>query len=485
MIISRIVEWARCQPTKTAFINNDQVYSYAAFARAIEAVRRFLEQQGLPAGQTAVVLSESPGSTWILVLALRWLGLNTIAVASLAQAEALNLGNVIAFVASQEGRHKLELTRKPQTGAKTIIVPNAIFLQIWSGDLPVDHYGAPPFGGHILLTSGTTGTYKKLLLPGKYENSRNEARAQAYQLTKHTIYHGSYFGLWTTIGFRMAAAIWHVGGCAVFEDRPKPFNRFFRHGVDFSILTSPMLKHLVQSMGAYPSQDNCELSIAAGFLPAALAEEAMRLVTKKIGIGFGSSELSTPAMLSGSREFTYWLEPIADRTVQVVDENQRECPTGQEGELRILLKDMDCSSYLDDADATAKAFRDGFFYPGDMAVRREDARVRILGRTADVLNVQGVKVAAAPLELDLQRMLGVDEVCLFSGLNGKGKEQLVIAVQSDKELPKAAMETIVRKFSSFEQVRFAILPEFPRTATGTQKTQRSVLRNAVFPESAE
>ena len=78
-----------------------------------------------------------------------------------------------------------------------------------------------------------------------------------------------------------------------------------------------------------------------------------------------------------------------------------------------------------------------------------DGRVRILGRTADVLNMRGLKVAVAPVEMAEQRLLKVDEVCLFSGLDEMGKEELVVAVESDRELPGAELEQLTREFPSF------------------------------------
>jgi acyl-coenzyme A synthetase/AMP-(fatty) acid ligase len=112
-------------------------------------------------------------------------------------------------------------------------------------------------------------------------------------------------------------------------------------------------------------------------------------VTTKLGIVYGSTELATSALLSrGCTEGDlYWLAPAPNRTVRIVDENGNECPAGKQGELRIGLMDIDCKSYLDDEETSAKVFRDGFFCPGDMAVSRADGRVRILGRTADVLSV--------------------------------------------------------------------------------------------------
>ncbi len=94
-----------------------------------------------------------------------------------------------------------------------------------------------------------------------------------------------------------------------------------------------------------------------------------------------------------------------------------------------------------------------FFCPGDLTIRRADGRVRILGRTADVLNVRGQKVAVAPIELAIQRMLNVEEVCLFSRLNQAGQEELVVAVQTNVELPETARDQVARSFPSFERVR--------------------------------
>jgi acyl-CoA synthetase (AMP-forming)/AMP-acid ligase II len=483
MITNRIYEWAHSQPRKTAFINDGKIYDYAAFARAIEAARNFFERQELPLGKTAIILAESPGSAWILVMALRALGLDTIMVQSLAQADDLKLRNVACIVVSQNRQEALRLHGDLKMGAKLIVVPTAIFSTIFTGDLPVVAGYAPPFGGHILFTSGTTGGYKKLLLIGEHESGRNAARAQSYSLSIDTFYHASHFGLWTTVGFRMPSAVWHVGGSVVFETRHQPFTRFFSHPINFSILTPPMLKELIESTGNLQRNNSFELSITAGFLPSSLAETAIRHITEKVGIGFGSSELSTPVLLSRFTESSYWLASVADRIVQIVDENGYECRTNQEGELRVLLKDIDCNSYMDDPEASATVFRNGFFYPGDMAVRRGDGRVRILGRTVDVLNVQGAKVAVAPIELALQQMLGVDEVCLFSGLDEAGKDQLAVAIQADKELPRSALDAVTRKFPTFERVRFTVLKQFPRTETGTQKTQRAVLRKVVFPES--
>jgi acyl-coenzyme A synthetase/AMP-(fatty) acid ligase len=192
--------------------------------------------------------------------------------------------------------------------------------------------------------------------------------------------------------------------------------------------------------------------------------------------------MASPLMLSAFRttEDLVWLQPIDDGRVQVVDEDGIECPPGVEGELRALLLDGDSTGYLDDDEASAKVFRDGFFYPGDMAVRRADGRIRALGRTGDVINVKGVKYAVGPVEQRLQQSLGVEEVCLFTGLSEAGVEELVVAIRSERDHSPSEVILALGASTLFERIRVETLSEFPRTTAGLAKTRRSDLRRLLF-----
>jgi acyl-coenzyme A synthetase/AMP-(fatty) acid ligase len=179
----------------------------------------------------------------------------------------------------------------------------------------------------------------------------------------------------------------------------------------------------------------------------------------------------------------HWLSPPRARAIQIVDQDDKECPIGEEGELRVLLESIDATSYLDDAETSAKFFRGGYFYPGDIAVRRGDGRIRILGRAADVLNLKGQKIAVAPLEEKIQQFLRVDNVCLFGGLNDQGIEEVVVVIEAEQMPPRAELSRVAATFKMFELVRFERLNEFPRTDTGYQKIKRSELRKMAFAKS--
>jgi acyl-coenzyme A synthetase/AMP-(fatty) acid ligase len=177
----------------------------------------------------------------------------------------------------------------------------------------------------------------------------------------------------------------------------------------------------------------------------------------------------------------HWLAPTEYHAVEIIDAVGNVCAVEQEGELRIRLTELDYSCYLDAQEASEKVFRDGHLYPGDMAVRRADGRIRILGRSADVVNFRGQKLAVAPMEDKIQTILSVNAVCLFSGINSSGEEEVVIAMETEQWPEKSELDHLGHEFAQFDQVRFAIVYPFPRTQTGTSKINRVALRKLVFP----
>jgi acyl-coenzyme A synthetase/AMP-(fatty) acid ligase len=486
MIVNRIHDWARRQPAKTAVIWNDVSLSYLSFSNAIQASIEFFRRENLPVGRTAIVLVNGLLDAWIIVMALRAIGLNTISVLTIAGAESLRISDAACIVVTQtEAAERPNLAAKVASGARVIVVPLSNYSTndtspvstLWPFD------DGPRFGGHIIYTSGTTGKYKKVMLSGEYEDRRNRTRVQLYSFDTNTIYHGTSFGIWTGNGFKTPSAIWHAGGCVVLDQREEVFENFFLHRVTFAKLAPTMLKELLDARGPLVRPvDGFSISVGGGFLPINLAEQSIRTLTEDLIINYSSSEISSARLSSHFRtkEDIHWLTPTDAGAVQIADDNGQECAINEEGKLRIALSDIDCHEYLDDETASAGAFRHGFFYPGDLAVKRNDGRIRILGRADDVLVLGGQKVAAAPIEHAIQSFLQVDEVCIFSGLTEQGSEELVIAIKADRNIPKPQLESLARRFPRFEKARISVHNEFPRTETGMRKTNRRRLKRLVF-----
>src|SRR5208282_666506 len=166
MLTMKIYAQARETPDKTAIVFNSRTISYREFACLIEISRRYLAAQGLAGEGVAVLPSGSLMSTWILGLALHSLGMTTLAVSSAEEIGRLNLPDIRCVVATAGAHPGLDHICAAG-GWRLLRVPAEIIdgatAQGVVLDLP-DLSG--PFGGHILLTSGTTGSYKKVFFDG-------------------------------------------------------------------------------------------------------------------------------------------------------------------------------------------------------------------------------------------------------------------------------------------------------------------------------
>ncbi len=492
MIIDRIYERARSDPAKPALIHDDFVIDYVTFAKGIETFRKILQSKELPAGTIAVVLVSHLADAWALALALRALGLTTIQLRSIAHIKELALKNVSCVVTTEREQSEHDLAGNASAEVKIIVVSRADLAATQLGEIPASPQAVYPAGGHILYTSGTTGDFKKLMWESELEDLRCSARSRFLRYDNVAVVHNLNFELFTAIGWRVPLAVWQAGGCVIIDQRRERYERFFRHAVTCASITTGAFQHLlaIENSNLDPSIE-CDLWVGGAVMGADLISKGIERFghTLRIYNYYSATELTEPPLRSRlqSLDDAIWLSAAPDRTIQIVDESGHECSPGHEGDLRVRTTELDWQCYLDDDEATSKVFRDGFFYPGDRAVRRADGRIRILGRVADVLNVKGEKIAVAPLEQRIQQTLEVDEVCVFSGLNAAGQNELVIVIESDSEPPKEKLDSISgefgsREFGEFDNVRFSVLREFPRAEAGTAKVLRAALRKLVFSE---
>lgn len=85
------------------------------------------------------------------------------------------------------------------------------------------------------------------------------------------------------------------------------------------------------------------------------------------------------------------------RELRVVDEAGAPVPRGHVGELVVRGVGL-LDGYLDDPDATARAFRDGWFRTGDLARMDADGLVYLAGRAKDMIRRSGENIS--PLEIE-------------------------------------------------------------------------------------
>ena len=165
---------------------------------------------------------------------------------------------------------------------------------------------------------------------------------------------------------------------------------------------------------------------------------------------------------------------VPGATVEVVDAHGVAVPDGEVGEIRIR-GDRNAGRYLDDAQASANSFRDGWFYPGDLGRRLPGGLFVIEGRVDERLNIAGFKMMPAVLENALLEHPQVHEAAAFAVPGPEGLDQCWIAVVVEGEVSRESLLERLRAARLAKiPIRFAWAEEIPRTEAG--KIDRKALR---------
>jgi len=134
--------------------------------------------------------------------------------------------------------------------------------------------------------------------------------------------------------------------------------------------------------------------------------------------------------------------------------------------------------YYNDPDATAQAFRGGYFHSGDAAVVHADGYVDIRDRLKDVIISGGENISSVEVEGVLLRHPAVQEVAVV-GLPdakwGEAPHAFVVLKPGTSATAEELREFTRERLAHFKTPHaFNFVTELPKTATG--KIQKFVLR---------
>jgi acyl-coenzyme A synthetase/AMP-(fatty) acid ligase len=98
--------------------------------------------------------------------------------------------------------------------------------------------------------------------------------------------------------------------------------------------------------------------------------------------------------------------------LEIVDENGRLMPPGEPGEIRLRCESM-AERYFDDPVATAAHFANGWFYPRDVGLITPGGVLRFLGRSDDMMMLNGINIFPAEIERVLEEHPAVRNAAAF------------------------------------------------------------------------
>lgn len=189
---------------------------------------------------------------------------------------------------------------------------------------------------------------------------------------------------------------------------------------------------------------------------------------------FGQSEIGPLAMVLGPEEHE-GRPSSCGRAVffveaRVVDADGNDVADGEPGEILYRSPQL-CQGYWDNPEATAEAFRDGWFHSGDLVTRDAEGFVTVVDRIKDVINTGGILVASREVEDALYTHPAVAEVAVVGTPDDKWMEAItaVVVLRGDADAVDAEslIEHVRGKIAPFKvpkRIRFA--DELPRNQSG-------------------
>lgn len=159
--------------------------------------------------------------------------------------------------------------------------------------------------------------------------------------------------------------------------------------------------------------------------------------------------------------------PVFGVEVGVVDQSGEALPAGQTGLLR--YRGPGCATgYHRDPDASSEAFRDGWFYPGDLAWVDAEGFVTLRGRQKDMIIRGGINIYPADIEAALNAHPDVAESAAVGIPSAEFGEDIVAFVCLARTASAEALLAFARERLPRPKwpLRVIVVEEMPRNSAG-------------------
>jgi long-chain acyl-CoA synthetase len=336
-------------------------------------------------------------------------------------------------------------------------------------------YGIKPVDGpiemiRIVFSSGTTGSPKAIAVGGPTAQQTAVGSLEAWAVGSPHLNLMDTGTAWGASEFYMSgyAGIPYlsVGGAPQAEIVRVAEENAVRRIYGSPAQVAALVDELERQGRTLPT---VEAVVTTGtIMPPGLAERVRRVTEGGLVHGmYGSTEGGSAAIRRYESDDPYDAGQIMPgSTVEIVDDDDLVVPDGTIGRIRYRSFTM-VDRYLGDPAASAKSFRDGWFYPGDLGLIRPDGGLTLAGRDAELLNAGGVKVDPNRLDQFALQRAGVQDACSFeyetaSGVQGVG---IALVAEDDLDIP-ALVADLKSEFKTAAPTLVARVETIPKTRNG-------------------
>ncbi len=205
--------------------------------------------------------------------------------------------------------------------------------------------------------------------------------------------------------------------------------------------------------------------------------------------GFNMTEVSVPlvAPVNSTVEFGCG-KPRTGIAARLVDANDLEVAPGAVGEL-ILRSDLPWTmtpGYLNNPEATARAWRNGWFHTGDAFRQDADGNFYFVDRLKDTIRRRGENISSVEVEIEVASHPAILEAAAIGVPSPHGEEDILVAITLRPDMavsPDDLIAFLRDRIAHFMVPRYVRqLDALPKTPTN--KVQKAQLRtDGITPDA--
>ena len=448
--IDAVLEHGRAAPTALAIASADFTMTAGDLADSVVRFAARLRTLGVGKG-SVVAVAAHPAIEAVVTLALLHEG-------------AISLSGTPAVLRAYSPSIDLVIADGPvQTSARTIVVDAEFLATLGAVSITIEPAGLQPGDVvRIVFSSGTTGTPKGVEFTVAALIARTDAAHTNWMPAQPFM---CLLGLDTVSGIQTFYwSAFHGATYFVASDGPRNRTVIDRYGVR-SIKTSPARLADLLDAGATTALD--AVQVAGSLLTPALGERTQQLLGTTPVYLYGSTEVGTVT----SGEFDGTRPHVVGRLIPSVDfelvdaAGQPVTEPGTEGIIRYRSAVM-VDRYWLAGDDPASAFRDGWFYPGDLGTLSADGELHISGRTNDVVNASGAKFNLAELDIWLSELRIFTDAASFSFTDDTGVSVGIAFVAKQHVGPDLVAQQLAARFPNLAVKALLKLDAIPRNQLG-------------------
>ena len=485
---------------RTAILFNDETYTYDELQKNAYSLAHALDKLGLKKGDRVAFLMANCPEYIFCEYALGKLGLVRVPLAVLLSSKdhiyMMNQSDCKALIYHERMAGRVQEMIPSLETVKQFICVAQDPATVTSGHAHLQSLIAanPPEAPRVALectdlvaiyyTGGTTGLPKGVMMD-------------------HNTWVGTFISEMLHLGldwdevFAFATPLTHAGGCLILpillkrgtceiQDHFDP-KLFLERVEKVKVTTTFIVPTMIYVLLDYPDLKKYDLASLRNIIYGASAIAPARLKQAVDTLGpifsqlFGQTE--SPMMISAlsrqehviadperrMRIYTSCGRPVMTADVRIVDENGKELPRGEAGDIVCRTINM-MTGYLKNPEQTAETIRDGWLWTGDVGKFDEEGYLYIVDRSKDMIISGGFNIFPREIEDVLHEHPAVKNVAVVGVPHEKWGEEVTAVVSlhagktaSEKELVQFVKE---RKGSLLAPKSVKFWDEIPLTNLG-------------------